>query len=52
MPDDPTDPLLDVVGLVVPLDVVVSQPDPQVLNVTCAQTKHILNFEIKVEMTE
>ena len=46
MPDDPLDPLLHVGGLTVRLDVVVTQPDTQVLHIRLTQAviKQILNF--------
>ena len=37
MPDDPLDPLLHVGGLTVRLDVVVTQPDTQVLHIRLTQ---------------
>ena len=40
MSDDPLDPLLHVEGLAAGLDVVVAQPDSQVLYVVTTQTKH------------
>ena len=48
MPDDPLDPLLHVGGLTVRLDVVVTQPDTQVLHIRLTQAVIKQNFKFSV----